>query len=108
MKCGTESEMDEIIDALDKMGGQRISEVAEDVIFLDYFRQEVVPPIALHPSLAADGTSVFKDAPPDNVGEMIKFLKKHNSRADDFALQRMRNMAEGGVNVPDWIMNRPA
>ena len=108
MRCGTESEMDEIIDALDSMGGAPISTIAEDVIFLDYFRREVVPPIALHPSVAPDGTAVFKDAPPDNVGDMIRFLKRHNPKADDFALQRMRNMLAGGINVPDWIMNRPA
>jgi hypothetical protein len=108
MKCGSESEMDDIIDALDKMGGKKISQVAEDLIFIDYFRNEVVPPIALNPGTAPDGTSVFRDAPPDNVGDMIKFLKKHNPRADNFALEIMRNMLGGGVNVPDWIMHRPA
>jgi hypothetical protein len=108
MKCGTESDLDEIMDDLDKLGGLPISGVAEQVIFWDYMRNEVVPPVAFHPSTAPDGTSVFKDAPPDNVGAMISFLKKHNRAADDFALQMMRNMLGGGVNVPDWIMHRPA
>lgn len=107
-KCGTESEMDEIIDELDKMGGTPISTIAEDVIFADYFRREVVPSGGYHPGTAPDGTSVFKDGPPDNVGEMIKFLKKHNPRTDDFVLQRIRNMLNGGINVPDWVMHRPA
>lgn len=108
MKCGTEAEMEEIIDALDSMGGSPISKIAEDVIHLDYWRNEVLPPSALHPSVAADGTSVFKDSPPDNVGDMIRFLKKHNPAADAIALHLMRNMLGGGVNVPDWINHRPA
>lgn len=108
MKCGTESEMDDIINELDKIGGAPISEIAEDVIFLDYSRVEIVPPLAHNPSTAPDGTSLFKDAPPDNVGEMIKFLKKHNPKTDDFILQALRNMLGGGINVPDWIMHRPA
>jgi hypothetical protein len=108
MTCGSESDMDEIIDELDSMGAPLISAIAEDIIFMDYLRQEVVPPLAFNPGTALDGTSVFKDQPPDNVGDMIKFLKKHNPSADDFALQKMRSMLGGGVNVPDWIMHRPA
>lgn len=105
-KCGTESEMDEIIRLVNKSGGDPIEVLAEDIIFLDYVRQEVIPPLAIFPSVSPDGTSCNKDHPPDNVGDFIAFLKRNNPKADAFSLQKIRNQLDGGVNVPDWITDR--
>lgn len=105
-KCGTESEMDQIIDLLNKAGGNPIEILAEDIIFLDYCRLEVIPPLAIFPSVSPDGTSCNKDHPPDNVGDFINFLKRNNPRADVVSLQLIRNQLDGGVNVPDWITDR--
>lgn len=105
-KCGTESEMEDIIRLINQSGGDPVELLAENIIFLDYMREELIPPLALFPLVSPDGTSCSKDHPPDNVGDFIAFLKRNNPAADAVALQLMSNMLGGGVNVPDWITDR--
>jgi hypothetical protein len=87
--------------------GKPVDELAEDLIFDDYVREERVNEFtSIFPKRNSDGTQLFRDVRGLNTQLFIAFLAQNNPGLDINLLATQALKKGAGIKNPDWAIDR--